>query len=182
MKKTTLTILCVALVFAMAGCASNTGTQLPTPSPMSPTMMPANTMAPSMSTLPGGSPLPDATGQPEAANMMTSEEAAAAAKRISDEVIKLSEVDKATTVVMGSTALVGVNFTAQYKGEMTTRIKDMVSERAKKAAPAIQQVAVSADPDLITRIQALMTKVQNGANATEISTEFSEIVNRVAPM
>lgn len=180
MKRTTLVILCVALAFAAAGCASNTGTQLPTPSPMNPTMMPSSTMMPSNTT--PGDMLPGATGQPEATGTMSTEEAMAAAKRVSDEVIKLSEVDKATTVVMGNSALIGVTFTEQYKGEMTTRIKDMVSERAKKAAPAIQRVAVTADPDLITRIQAIMTKVQGGANASEIGTEFSEIVNRVAPV
>jgi len=132
--------------------------------------------------MPGGTTAPGATVGPETTGVMSTGEAAATAKRLSEEVVKLSEIDKATTVVLGNTALIGVSFASQYRGEMTTRIKDMVAERVKKAAPAIQQVTVTADPDLVTRIQAIMAKVQDGAGAAEIGTEFSEIVNRVAPV
>ena len=126
--------------------------------------------------------MPGATVGPEATGAMSMGDATAAAKRVSEEVVKLSEVDKATTVVMGNTALIGVSFATQYRGEMTARIKDMVEERAQKAAPGIQRISVTADPDLITRIQTIFTKVQSGAGATEIGSEFSEIVNRVVPV
>jgi YhcN/YlaJ family sporulation lipoprotein len=181
LKRTTLVILCAALICTLAGCASNVGTPLPSPSPYGPTMLPSSTMMPAP-TMPGGTAAPGATVGPETTGVMSTGDAAAAAKRVSDEVVKLSEIDKATTVVMGNTALIGVTFASQYKGQMTTRIKDMVEQRAKSAAPAIQRISVTADPDLITRIQAVLSKVQNGAGATEIGTEFSEIVNRVAPV
>jgi YhcN/YlaJ family sporulation lipoprotein len=113
---------------------------------------------------------------------MTAAQAKEAAKRISDEVTKLSEVENATTAVVGNTALIGVNFASQYKGQMTTRIKDMVSERAKKAAPSIKNVAVTADPDLLTRIKSISSKLETGGGANGISTEFSEIVNRIKPL
>ena len=181
LKRTILVILCAALAFALSGCASNAGTPLPTTPPVGPTMLPSSTMMPAP-TMPAGTASPGAPAAPEVTGAMSTGEAAAAAKQVSDEVIKLSEVDKATTVILGNIALVGVTFAPQYKGEMTTRIKDMVAERAQKAAPALQRVTVTADPDLITRIQAMMTKVQSGAGAAEIGTEFSEIVNRVAPV
>ena len=181
MKRTTLVILCVALVCTLAGCASNVGTPLPSPSPYGPNMLPSSTMMPEP-TMPGGTAAPGATVGPEVTGAMSTGDAAAAAKRVSDEVVKLSEVDKATTVVMGNTALIGVSFASQYRGEMTTRIKDMVEDRAQKAAPSIQRISVTADPDLIARIQAIFAKVQSGASATEIGSEFSEIVNRVAPV
>ncbi|MCL2812079.1 MAG: YhcN/YlaJ family sporulation lipoprotein [Clostridia bacterium] len=181
MKRTTLVILCVALVCALAGCASNVGTPLPSPEPYGPTMLPSSTMMPAP-VMPEGTAAPGATVGPETTGAMSTVDAAAAAKRVSDEVVKLSEIDKATTVVMGNTALIGVHFATQYRGEMTTRIKDMVEERAKAAAPSIQRISITADPDLIARIQAILTKVQNGASATEIGAEFSEIVNRVVPV
>jgi len=174
-------ILCVALACALAGCASNVGTPLPSPSPYGPTMMPSSTMMPAPA-MPGETASPGATVGPEATGVMSTEDATAAAKRVSDEVVKLSEIDKATTVVMGNTALIGVSFASQYRGQMTARIRDMVEERAKAAAPNIQRISITADPDLLARIQAILAKVQNGAGITEIGEEFSEIVNRVAPV
>jgi len=132
--------------------------------------------------MPGGTAAPGATAEPEGTGAMSVGDPAATAKRVSDEVVKLSEIDRATTVVMGNTALIGVSFTTQYRGEMTTRIKDMVEERAKAAASGLQRITVTSDPDLISRIQSILTKVQNGAGAAEIGSEFSEIVNRVAPV
>ncbi len=182
MKRTTLLILCAALAVALAGCASNPASPLPTPSPVSPTMMPpTDSMMPSTSMMPDGALTPGSTTMPEAAGMISPADAKAAAKKVSDEVVKLSEIDKATTMIVGNTALIGVNFTAQYKGQMTTRIKDMVIDRAKKAAPQLKKVAVTADPDLLARIQAMADQMTDGTDSAQVSTEFSEIVNRIAP-
>ncbi len=175
MKRTILLFLCLVILASLAGCASNTTAPMPSAMPLNTDMMP--TVQPIESMMPGTSAQPEV---PSAAVNMTPAEAQQAAKRISDEVVKLSEIDKATTVVMGNSALVGVNFTAQYKGEMTTRIKDMVNDRAKKAVPVIQSVAVTADPDLLKRIQAMATDV-TGGQETDISAQFSEIFTRIMP-
>ncbi len=178
MRRAKLLILCLAVTALLAGCASNAKMPLPTPSPtdmVGPTMMPADTTGPMTS------PMPDTTN-PGGMDMMSAEETKEAAKRISDEVVKLSEINKATTVIVGDTAIVGVNFDAQYRGQLTTRIKDMVQERAKKAVPGIQKVAVTADPDLMTRVQAIMTKIESGSSATDVGSEFTEILNRINPV
>lgn len=119
---------------------------------------------------------------PAASGTMSDEDAMAVAKKVSDEVQRLSEIKKATTLVVGDTALIGVEFDAQYKGEMTTRIKDMVANRAKAADKRIQNVSVTADPDLLTRVQDLGTKLDGGSVISDITTEFTEIVNRIAPV
>lgn len=177
-----LILLGTALLALMSGCASNPGNPMASPvpyqtdilnSPM-PLVSPGLTMVPGM----GASPLP---GVSPGATMMTSAQAAQAAQKISDEVVKLSEVDKATTVIVGDTALVGVSFDAQYKGEVTTRIKDMVTARAKAAEPNIARVAVTADPDLLTRIQNLYDKIASGAPMGDVTAEFTETINRLMP-
>lgn len=173
------------LALTLAGCASNAVAPLPTPSPTDSigpnNTMPNGTMTPPDTLMPSASLAPNSSTVPDNSTIMSAEEANVAAKRISDEVAKLSEVDKATTVVMGNTALIGVNFAAQYKGEMTNRIKEMVTERTQKSVPAIKTVVVTADPDLISRIQAMTTKVQNGSSVADVGSEFTEIVNRILP-
>lgn len=119
---------------------------------------------------------------PAAGGTMSDSDAMAVAKKVSDEVQRLSEIEKATTLVVGDTALIGVQFDAQYKGEMTTRIKDMVANRAKAADKRIQNVSVTADPDLLTRVQDLGRKLDGGSVLSDITTEFTEIVNRIAPV
>ncbi len=119
---------------------------------------------------------------PAASGTMSDEDAMTVAKKVSDEVQRLSEIKKATTLVVGDTALIGVEFDAQYKGEMTTRIKDMVANRAKAADKRIQNVSVTADPDLLTRVQDLGKKLDGGSVISDITTEFTEIVNRIAPV
>lgn len=119
---------------------------------------------------------------PAASGTMSDEDAMTVAKKVSDEVQRLSEIKKATTLVVGDTALIGVEFDAQYKGEMTTRIKDMVASRAKAADKRIQNVSVTADPDLLTRVQDLGKKLDGGSVISDITTEFTEIVNRIAPV
>lgn len=134
---------------------------------------------------PDAQPAADASLEPTApaaGGTMSDSDAMAVAKKVSDEVTRLSEISKATTVVVGDTALIGVEFDAQYKGEMTTRIKDMVASRAKAADKRIQNVTVTADPDLLTRVTDLGKKLDGGSVISDITTEFTEIVNRIAPV
>lgn len=198
MKKTILVLLSALLVVSLAGCASNT-TPTPSPSPITTTAAPTQEATVEPTTLPTEAPTiaPDTTlpmtdmpeagtsaepTAPAASGTMSDEDAMTVAKKVSDEVQRLSEIKKATTLVVGDTALIGVEFDAQYKGEMTTRIKDMVANRAKAADKRIQNVSVTADPDLLTRVQDLGKKLDGGSVISDITTEFTEIVNRIAPV
>ncbi len=143
-------------------------TPMPSPAPMpTPTLTP-----PATPTTPG-------TGTSLAPGTDTSANTNAATK-ITAEVDKMSEIESSSAVVLGDTALVGVQFAAQYKGELTDRIKDSVTEKAKAADTSIKTVLVSADADLWTRIKAMATDVKNG-DASGVATEFAEIVNRIMP-
>ncbi|WP_102411540.1 YhcN/YlaJ family sporulation lipoprotein [Beduinella massiliensis] len=198
MKKTILVLLSALLVVSLAGCASNT-TPTPSPSPITTTAAPTQEATVEPTTMPTEAPTiaPDTTlpmtdmpeagtsaepTAPAASGTMSDEDAMTVAKKVSDEVQRLSEIKKATTLVVGDTALIGVEFDAQYKGEMTTRIKDMVANRAKAADKRIQNVSVTADPDLLTRVQDLGKKLDGGSVISDITTEFTEIVNRIAPV
>lgn len=185
-------MLSALLALGLAGCASEMTPQA-SPSPMMTTAAPTTqaptvgpTLAPTIAPettasamMPTGAP--SSPSAADVASEMTDEEALTAAEKVSTEVARLSEIDEATTVVVGDTALIGVSFDAQYQGEMTTRIKDMVADRAKTADSRIQNVWVTADPDLLERVRAIWEQRDGGSAIADITDEFQEIVNRLMP-
>ena len=169
--------LMASISLLAAGCAP-----APSASPThTPIVTPARTVSPTeFPTLtPGSTPL--VTSPPLTPGVtMGSLSGEGEAAKIAAEVEKLSEIGKAVVVVSNEDALVGVQFTAQYQGEMTERIKDMVAERVKTADSRVKNTAVTADADMFSRISAMFSGLKGGATAA-IGTEFAEIFNRVHP-
>jgi hypothetical protein len=85
-------------------------------------------------------------------------------------------------VVTGNTALVGVVFTPQYKGEMTQRIRDMIAGEVMNADPSIQVVAVTAEPQDVATIQKLAQQQRSGASTDQLKTEVEGIVRNATTL
>jgi len=103
------------------------------------------------------------------------------AQKISNVITKMDEIQSATVVVTGNTALVGVQFSEQYKGDLTDQIKKLVDQQVKNADPSIKRVVVTADPDLYTRIMELASKIEKGNPLSGLTQEIQEILNRINP-
>jgi len=171
MKKVILVSM-LALVLLVATACATTTPPVPSPSPGIPTV--TGLPSPTVTANPGPSP-----GANE--GITTIDQASDAARRVVDEVTKLSEIDTATAVVIGNVALIGVKFDAQYKGTMTDRIKDMVSERARGAVAGIQDVVVTADAQMMKGIQDIADKVKDNRPINEITAEVRDMVDRINP-
>ncbi len=182
-------ILAVVMVgVLLAGCfrspaASPTPMRTSSPAPVvTPLPTPTTTLSPSPAVLtPGASPsmTPGTTLSPAPSASASTVSGADMSKKIAEEIDKISEVASSSVAIVGDSALIGIQFDQQYKGELTTRIKDMVAEKAKAADPNIKRVAVSADPDIVTRVKAMMADLQSGKS---VGSEFTEIVNRLSPV
>jgi len=173
MKKFISTIgwACIMTFVLLTACAP---AERPTPSPVpSPnqTRIVRERMAPS----PTPSPFPSPTAPGIGGNLSSR------AEKIANEVAKMKEVDTATVVITGNTAMVGVQFDKQYKGEMTTKLKEMIDNRVKKVDKDIDNVAVTAEPDLFSRIKTLASDIENGKPLTGFVQEIQEILNRINP-
>ena len=169
--------LMASISLLAAGCAP-----APSASPTrTPVITPARTVSPTESPAltPGTTPMITSPALTPGVTMGSISSEGEAAK-IAAEVEKLSEIDKAVVVVSNDDALVGVQFAAQYQGEMTERMKEMVAERVKTADSKVKNTAVTADPDIFTRIAAMFNGLKGGTTAS-IGTEFAEIFNRVQP-
>ncbi len=103
------------------------------------------------------------------------------AQRIANAVAKERNIDSASCVITGDTALVGVQFEKQYKGDLTNAIKKSVEKRVRDIEPDIDNVVVTADPDLLSRIKTIASDIENGKPLSGFTEEIEEIIRRINP-
>lgn len=103
------------------------------------------------------------------------------AKRIADAVAKEKNIDSASCVITGDTALIGVQFEKQYKGDLTDAIKKSVEKRVRDIEPDLDNVVVTADPDLLSRIKTIASDIENGKPLSGFTEEIEEIIRRINP-
>ncbi len=172
MKRFVLVILGLTLALSLTACAAN---PTPTPSP-SPMVTPMMTPFPSGTDLMGATPAPT-DGAPAAA--MTGEQSAALSRKASDAAAMISEIDVCVAAIVGDTCAVGVTFDAAYQGELTDRIRDMVTARIQDAVPTISRVAVTVDPELSAQIGAFASKVSSAGTVGELIGEMDSLVGKI---
>jgi len=103
------------------------------------------------------------------------------ARRIADKVADLKEIRSATCIISGTTAIIGVQFDQQYKGKITDEIKKKIDQVVKKTDTRINRVAVTADPDLVSRIQDIFKDIGQGKPLSGFVKEINELLNRIQP-
>jgi YhcN/YlaJ family sporulation lipoprotein len=103
------------------------------------------------------------------------------AREIARDIAKEKNIESASCVVTGDTALVGLQFEEQYKGKVTDAIKRSVEKRVKKIEPSIKKVAVTADPDLLSRIKTMAKDIEDGKPLSGFTKEIEEIIRRINP-
>ena len=95
------------------------------------------------------------TPDQSANGIQTLEDARKAAQAMAEAVERLSEVDEASVIALGDTALVGLKFGSEYKGQVDDRMKKMVLARVQTVDKSIQSVAVTSDVKWLQDIQAM---------------------------
>lgn len=186
MRKTKLLTAALATMMALmllTGCMNNPkplATVIPqaTVNPV-PSVLPTETVlpSPSASVLPetSASVLPEGTTAPGTDTLGANE----TAKKVVDELDKMSEVKKSTVVVQGDTALVGLEFQAQYKGELTSRIREMVAEKVKAVDANVTKVAVTADAEDYKKISEMATSAEGGTLAADMVNAMKQMTERI---
>ena len=165
-------VLCAAMVCAvLAGCM-NAGARV-TPD-TEPSMQPENSVTPGADMGESASPLEK--GVNAAFDWL------GMGQSVQDKINMLSEIQESRIVVNGNTALVGVTFAGQYKGEMTQRIRDMIAGEVQKADANIQTVAVTAEQEDVQKINEIADKIAAGTPVGELEGEIDSIVRNMTTM
>ena len=180
-QKIRLLILMTLAAAVLAGCACNGATATPTPQPS------AMTATPMPSPMESASPSPEGTAGNENMPSASPESSGAPGmmgvdtERLITELEKLSEVDTAEVVAEGNRAIVGLNFDAQYQGTLTERIEEMAVEAIARVESALTDVAVTADPTLVTEIRTLAQETKGQTLTEEQKTKFDELYRKIKP-
>ena len=103
------------------------------------------------------------------------------ARPIADKVANMKEIESATCVITGNTAMIGVQFSDQYKGKMTDAIKKKIDQAVKETDTRIDRVAVTADPDVVSRIRDIFRDIGQGKPVSGFAEEINELLNRIQP-
>ncbi|MBP2071353.1 YhcN/YlaJ family sporulation lipoprotein [Thermoanaerobacterium butyriciformans] len=178
MKKTRnilliLLTLIMALSISLTGCKA---TKKPSPTRYTPTT-PRTTPAPSPGmTTPAPSRTPT-TPTPAKRPVPQSTRAA----KIATNVAKLPEVNKATVVISGNTAIVGIDMKASVQGTHETQVKKKVEKTVRDTDKSIKNVSVTSDPDLYKRIENIAKGIAAGRPLSEFTKQITEILKRITP-
>ena len=101
---------------------------------------------------------------------------------VENKINLLSEIEQSRVVTTGSTALVGVTFAKEYKGEMTQRIQNLIAGIVEEADPNIQVVAVTSEKEDVDKINAIADKLGGGALDADAESQIDTIVRNVTTM
>lgn len=103
------------------------------------------------------------------------------AEKIAKKVSNLNEVNSATVVISGNTALVGVNIKNNLEGKMTNNLKNKVEKIVRNTDTNVKNVSVTADADLYKRLSNMARDVRTGKPISGFAKEIQEILRRITP-
>lgn len=102
------------------------------------------------------------------------------AERLANLASSLPEVNRATCVVFGNTAIVGVDVGGELDSSHVGTIKYSVAEALRQDPYGVHAI-VTADMDLYDRIQQLSDQVRRGDPVSGLANELADIVGRIMP-
>lgn len=104
------------------------------------------------------------------------------ANRIADRIEKLNEVNSASVLISGETAIVGVDMKANVQGQLTKNLKQKIERIVKNTDDDIENVSITADPDLFTRITDIADDIMDGKPVSGFASQIEEILRRITPI
>lgn len=108
-------------------------------------------------------------------NMVTRHE------RIVSKINDLEGVKNSTVILSGNTALVGVDIDQNLEGKVTDDLKRKIEKIVRNTDKNIENVGITADPDIFERIKNMARDVRNGAPIKGFGKEIEEMFRRIVP-
>lgn len=168
MKKISLIIFSLAMVIGLSACTAMTAPPAPTTSPL-----------PGATNLEPGFGSPAPTEFTTVTTTMTGPESSALSKKANDAATRISEINSCVTAIIGDTCIAGVQFDPQYKGDLTDRIRDMVAARIQSAAPTVDRIAITSDPQIAMEISSMAEKIGKSNQLGELTSELNTLIGKV---
>lgn len=175
-------VLTMAVAVLFSGCKP---AKRPSPTrytPPAPRTAPLPRTTPAPRTTPGPGttmPTPGTTPVPTPSKRPTPDSIRAA--KIAMNVAKIPEVNKATVVISGNTAIVGIDMKSKVQGAHETDVKKKVEKTVRDTDKGIKHVSTTSDPDLYTRLTNISKGIAAGRPLSEFTKQITEILKRITP-
>ncbi len=101
------------------------------------------------------------------------------ADAIAKRVTALPEIDTASVVIHGNTAVVGCDVKGNANNTIGSNLQQKVEAAAKTADKNIKKVSVTSDPTLYNRIRTMSTNIGSGRPITNFTRDIEDILNRI---
>ncbi|MDR7856011.1 YhcN/YlaJ family sporulation lipoprotein [Tissierella sp.] len=101
------------------------------------------------------------------------------ANAIAKRVAALPEVESASVLINGNTAVVGCNLSNNNNRTISSNLKQKIDAAVKVADRNIETIQVTADPNINTRIKNMNTRINNGNPISGFATEVEDIIRRI---
>lgn len=101
------------------------------------------------------------------------------ANAIAKRVAALPEVNSASVLINGNTAIVGCDLKNNTSNTISSNLRQKIDAAVKVADKDIKNISITADPSIHTRIRTMSTKVNNGNPITGFTTEIQDILRRI---
>lgn len=180
-----LLLLGMICAFILTGCASNADT-LSSPGPkLNSTEMPGNQLKQDVKEM-----LPDTMTEKTASpteNIPASGSGMAdtleKSRQVSDEMEKaigmLTEIEEADVVAIGNQALVGVEFTSQYRGSLDERIREMVLTRVQTISKGVNELYITDQNAMREKIELLSDRLEDASSLSDVADQFVALTQEI---
>ncbi len=108
------------------------------------------------------------------------QEPAAVADRLEKLAASIPRVESAHCVVVGNTAVVGINVSPDLDRAKIGTVKYSVAEALRKDPDGVNAI-VTADMDLDERLRDIRDNIRNGRPVTGFAEQMADIIGRVMP-
>lgn len=103
------------------------------------------------------------------------------ATNIAKTINKIEGVQKATIIITGDIALVGINLANDLSNEKITQIKKEAEQKALEIDKNINKAVITASPEIVDRIINITNDVGSGKPLSGLTDEISSIIKRIQP-
>lgn len=114
-------------------------------------------------------------------NNITSDDLSQRATRIAKALNKINGVEKATVIITGEVALVGLNITNNISNEQITKIKKEAEQMTLNTDTSIKNAAITSAPEIVDRIVNISSDIANGKPLSGLADELGSLIRRITP-
>lgn len=103
------------------------------------------------------------------------------ASKIAKKITDLNEVNKASVLISGDEAVIGVNLRGNTQGTMTNALREKIEKMVKKEDSSVNKISITTDPSIVTRINTMATDVDGGNMIDNFADEVRDLIRKITP-